>query len=161
MKPLALLAAVGAVAILAACSQTSRTSATQTSPAKQTSPANVTRPPALVNCPQLYDNWKNGAAKKTIAAVNAVASAISANDISAEIAAVKKAAPAVDTAASHPIPACADPKGYWDALLLHVNAAVGSVKSATGRASIMVALKGVPQLEHELSAEVKRTAQVR
>ena len=163
MKPLALLtAAAGAIAILTACSQTSHTSAPQASPAGV---AHSAHPAVLVNCPKLYDTWKNGGAKTVIAAVNAVDSASMVGDIQAQIVALKvalkKATPAVDTAASYPMPACADPKGYWNALLLHVNAAAGSAKSATGTASITVALKAVPQLERELNAELKRTTEVK
>jgi mevalonate pyrophosphate decarboxylase len=41
---------------------------------------------------------------------------------------------------------------------MHVNAAAGSASSESGRASITLALKGVPTLKRELSAELKRTA---
>lgn len=115
----------------------------------------------LVNCPKEYDAWKQGPAKKLVHALNAVDSASTTGDVPALATALKQAGPAVDKAAHHPIPACADPKGYWTALLMHVNAAEGSGGSGAGSASIALALKGVPKLERELSAELKTTAGVK
>jgi hypothetical protein len=69
--------------------------------------------------------------------------------------ALKKARPAVANAARHPIPACADPMGYWSVLLMHVNAAVTSKGSAL---SVRAAMKDVPKIEHKLIAEVEHTA---
>jgi hypothetical protein len=59
------------------------------------------------------------------------------------------------------MPACADPKGFWTALLMHVNAAASTKSSGSGTASITLALKGVPTIERELSGELKNTAGVR
>jgi hypothetical protein len=153
MKPLALLAAaVGAIAVLAACSQSSQPAASQPS----TSP--TIRPAVLVNCPKLYDAWKTSPAEKVVAALAAVDSATVVGDVSAQVAALKQAASAVDSAGRYPLPACADPQGLWTALLMHVNAAAHSAGSAAGRASMTVALQAVPQLERELTAELKHTA---
>jgi len=153
MKPLAhAAAAAGAVVALAACGHCATTSA---GPA--TSPA-VTRSPTQVNCPQRYDASRHGLARKLISAIDAVDAASKAYDLPARKAAVKKAGRIVAGAARYPIPACADPRGYWTALLMHVNAAAGSASSESGRASITLALKGVPTLKRELSAELKRTA---
>jgi hypothetical protein len=70
--------------------------------------------------------------------------------------ALEKARPAVARAARHPIPACADPRGYWDVLLMHVNAAATSKGAAsTARA----AMKGVREIDHELRAELKSSGQ--
>jgi hypothetical protein len=69
--------------------------------------------------------------------------------------ALKKARPVVAKATHHPIPACADPRGYWDVLLMHVNAAVASRHSLS---SVRAAMKGLPKIEHELLAEVKSTS---
>jgi hypothetical protein len=155
MKRRALAAAAAGTVVLTACSQTAPTSA----PHAGTTP--TTHAAVLVNCPQRYDAWQNGPAKRVVAALNAVESASTGDDIAAQTAALKKAAPAVATAARYHIPACADPKGYWDALLMHVNAAASSVNSAAGTTSIRPALKGVPHLQHELSAELRRTAEAK
>jgi hypothetical protein len=157
MKLIALAAAAaGVLATLTACSQNAATSATPASGATGMHSAG-THSAALVNCPQQYDAWEHGPARKLVAALNAVGSASTAEDMTA----LKKARPAVASAARNPIPACADPKGYWTVLLMHVNAAAGTVNSASGGASITLALKGVPKLEQELSAELKRTAGVK
>ena len=71
-------------------------------------------------------------------------------------AALKKARPAVALAARHPMPGCADPRGYWYVLLMHVNAAAAKGSSASSRRA---ALNGVPHIEHQLTAELKQTTQ--
>lgn len=150
MKPLALAAAAGAALVLAACSQ----SHTTAMPSKH---ANVSHQAvALVNCPLKYNAWKHGPAKRLLAALDTVESASSSGDTPALTAALKKAGPAVASAARYPIPACADPKGYWTALLMHVNAAA-SARSTSGSASITPALRAVPAIEHKLRAELKTT----
>jgi hypothetical protein len=70
--------------------------------------------------------------------------------------ALKKARPAVARAARYPVPACADPRGYWSVLLMHVNAAMASTGSAS---SVRAAMKDVPKIENELTAEIQATAQ--
>ncbi len=152
MRPFALAAAAGAVIALAACSHSAATSA---GPA--TSPA-VTRSPTQVSCSQRYDAWRHGPARKLIIAIAAVDAATKAHDLAARKAAVRKAGRMVGGADRHPIPACADPRGYWTALLMHVTAAAASASSGSGRASIRLALKGVSTLRRELSAELQRTA---
>jgi len=115
----------------------------------------------IVGCPQQYQAWKAGPAGKLTSALNAVDSATTAGNVSVATAALKEAEPAVVRAARYPIPACADPRGYWTVLLMHVNAAAVSVRSAPGRASVALALKGVPKLERQLKAELKSTAGVK
>jgi hypothetical protein len=65
---------------------------------------------------------------------------------------LKKTRPALTRAARYPMPACADPKGYWAALLMHVNAAAASTAST---ATLTAAMKGVPTLARELNAELQ------
>jgi hypothetical protein len=69
--------------------------------------------------------------------------------------ALKRTRPAVARATHHPVPACADPKGYWDVLLMHVTAAAASTGSSS---SARAAMKDVPKIEHQLVGEVKSTA---
>jgi hypothetical protein len=147
-------AAVGALIVFAACSQT---------PSTTTGTRHVTdtRRAVLVNCPKEYAAWKQGPARKLVGAVNAVDSANSAGDIRALEAALRQAGLAVNHAGRYPMPACADPKGFWTALLMHVNAAASTKSSGSGTASITLALKGVPTIERELSGELKNTAGVR
>jgi hypothetical protein len=156
MKPLALAAAAaGAIIAVAGCSHPAPSAA----PAKHVS---VTHSAKLVNCPVAYSTWKRGPARRVVAALATVDSAIPAGDTPALTVALKQAGPAVLRAARYPIPACADPKGYWTALLMHVNAAASSSGSASGStASVRAALRGVPRIERELSAELKSTAGVK
>ena len=146
------LAAAGAAVVglgLTACSQAAAPTA---APAKH-----VTAAPAVpVSCGQQYQTWAHGRGKGVIAALNAVSSAGTAGDSHALKVALRKAKPAVARAAHHPLPACADPRGYWNVLLMHVNAAAASGGS---RSSMRAALTDVPRIEHALTAEVRRMVQ--
>ena len=160
MKALA-IAAVGAAVIgLTACSHStspraapaSHGTGTPTAPASHGS----VRPIAPVSCGQQYRTWENGQGKGVMSTLNAVTSAATAGDAQALTAALHQAAPAVTKAARHPIPACADPSGYWSVLLMHVNAAVSSKASAS---NVHAALQDVPKIHSKLVEEVKQIAQ--
>jgi hypothetical protein len=88
-------------------------------------------------------------------ALHGVSSAAAAGDGQALRAALRRARPVVARAAEKPIPACADPRGFWSPLLMHVNAAVSGPSSSS---SVRAALRDVPRIHHQLLAEVKRTA---
>ena len=154
MRPLALCAVTGALVALAACSHPAAT-------ATGVKHVTVTHSAVLVNCPQEYDAWKHGPANFLLSELNTLDSASTTQDMPALTAALKKVRPAVLGAVRYPIPACADPKGYWTALLMHVNAAAANVGSASGAASIKKALKGMSAIEHELRTELKSTAGVK
>ena len=146
MKRIALAALGAAVVGLAACSNAA---APATAPASHGT-ASTTRTP--VSCSQQYHTWKRGQGQGLITALHAVSVAGTAGGPQALTVALKKAGPVVAKATHHPIPACADPRGYWDVLLMHVSAAVASRHSPS---SVRAAMKGVPKIEHELTAEVK------
>jgi hypothetical protein len=149
MKGLALAVAGAAVIGLTACSHAASPSAAPASHGTGT-------PIAPVSCGQQYRTWKHGQGKGLISALSAVSSAATAGDAQVLTAALEQARPAVAKAARHPIPACADPRGYWSVLLMHVNAAAAGKGSAS---SVRAAMQGVPKIEHKLIAEVKQTAQ--
>ena len=109
-----------------------------------------------VSCSQRYDAWRHGKGKGVIAALDAVSSAETAGHTHVLMAALKKSRPAVSQAAHHPVPACADPRGYLNVLLMHVNAAAVRGGSAS---SVRAAMLGVPKIEYQLSAELKNIAQ--
>ncbi len=109
-----------------------------------------------VSCGEQYSAWAHGQGKGLVAAVAAVSSAATAGDAHVLTVTLKKARPAVAAAARHPMPGCADPRGYWDVLLLHVNAAAAKGSSASSRRA---AIKGVPQIQHQLTTELKQTTQ--
>ena len=148
MKRIALAAAGAAVVGLAACSHAAAPTASSASHGTAT-------PVAPVSCRQQYDTWQHGQGKGVMAALDAIGTAGTAGDTHTLTAALEKARPAVTRAARHPIPACADPRGYWDVLLMHVNAAAASKGSAS---SAREAMTGVPKIEHELTTELKSTA---
>jgi hypothetical protein len=106
------------------------------------------------NCRQRYDNWQQGPGKGLVAVLSAVGSAEAAGNTPKLTAAFKSARPAVAAAPRYPMPACADPQGYGDVLLMHVNAAVANMGSAS---SFRAAMNGVPKITQELIAELKRT----
>jgi hypothetical protein len=87
-----------------------------------------------------------------VAALSAVYSADTTGKVQELAAALMKARPAVASAARYPLPACADPKGYWDLLLMHVNAAASTNSGSSQRA----AMKGMPEIQRNLTAELKR-----
>ena len=146
-----ILAAVGAaVAGLTACSNTVAPAAPATPAAASASHGSVRVP---VSCSQQYNTWEQGQGKGLVAALNAVSSAETVGDTQALMATLDKSKPAIATAARHPMPACADPRGYWDVLLMHVSAAAATKSSAS---SVQAAMQGVPELEHQLTAELKQ-----
>jgi hypothetical protein len=104
-----------------------------------------------VSCSQRYQVWVNGAGKGLLVTLHALSAADAAGDSQALTVALNKARPAVAGAALDPVPACADPRGYWNVLLMHVSAAAGGKGSAPG---VRAALKDVPAIERELTAEL-------
>src|SRR5215469_17888233 len=140
MKYVALVAAVGAVIGLTACSNSGAPAASSAG-----TPAAHRSMSVPVSCRQQYHAWQHGSGKGFTAALHAVSAAGIAGDPQALAVALKKAGPVVVRATHHPIPACADPRGYWDVLLMHVNAAVASKHSPT---NLRAAMKGVSQIQH-------------
>ena len=140
MKHIIAVVAVAVAAGLTACSHAAVPAA---------APAGVRVP---VSCSQQYDTWNHGQGKGLIAALDAVSSAATVGDTRVLTATLKNTRPAISQAARHPVPACADPRGYWDVLLQHVTAAAASTGSAS---SMRAAMKGVPQIEQQLTAELK------
>lgn len=143
MKRIALMAAGVAVAGVAACTHAA-------APAAAPAVHGATRAP--VSCAHQYRAWETGPGKGIIPAISAVAGARTAGDPGVLTAALKAAKPAVARGARNPVPACADPRGYWDVLMMHVNAAVTSKDSAS---STRAALQGVPKIKDQLTAEIK------
>ena len=143
MNRLALAASGAAVIALTSCSSSASPSA---APATHRAP---------VSCTLQYRSWTHGEGKGLMGALHGVSSATTAGDGQALAAALKQAKPDVAKAAGHPIPACADPRGYWNVVLMHVNAAAASGGSAS---SVRAALQDVPKLMDNLAADVKQTA---
>ncbi len=153
MKPVRLgAAAVAAVAVLSACSQAPTASATH--PASQTpAPSTSASPAARVSCPRLYRAWRLGPARKFAASLAELGSSSAGQDL----VIVRRERAAIASAARSPIPPCADPKGYWTALLMHISAVESGTNSAAGRKSDELAMKIVPTLGRKLRAELSHT----
>lgn len=148
MKRFALAAAGAAVIGLTACGHSGTPSA---------APASHPGTPIVpVSCSKQYRSWTNGEGKGLMGALHGVSSAATAGGGQALTAALKQAKPDVAKAARHPIPACADPRGYWNVLLMHVNAAAASKGSAS---SVRAAVQDVPKIHRTLLTEVRQTAQ--
>lgn len=148
MKRLALAAAGAALIVLSACSHSaspSRAEATQ-----RTRTAIVP-----VSCSKQYRTWTNGEGERVMGALHGVSAAAKAGNRKSLTAALKQAKPAVARGAEHPIPACADPRGYWNVLLMHVNVATEGKGSSS---SMRAALRDVPKIHHQLLAEIEQTA---
>lgn len=142
------LAVVGAVvAGLTACSHTAAPAA---------GPAAHKKVLVPVSCRQQYNTWQHGHGKGLVAVLDAVGSAETTGNTQRLAIALKKARPTVAIAARHPIPACADPMGYWSVLLMHVNASAVGTGSASGARA---ALKDVPKIVRQLTAEIRRATQ--
>jgi len=141
VKRIVLIASGAALAGLAACSS---------SAAPAAAPGNA---PVPVSCAQRYQAWEHGQGTGVIAALQAVSVADTAGSAKILTAALAKAKPTVARATRYPVPACADPRGYWNVLLMHVGAAVASAGSSPS--SARAAMKDVPRIENELTAELK------
>jgi hypothetical protein len=149
MRRFALAAAGAALIGLTACSSHSATpGAGDATQGRGTSVAPV-------SCSKQYRAWTSGHGKGVMRALDGVSSAARAQDDRVLTAALMQAKPAVAKAARHPIPACADPRGYWTVLLMHVHAAAASKGSSS---SARAAMRGVPKLMDQLAAGVKKTA---
>jgi hypothetical protein len=146
MKYLALATAAVAVAGLAACSHSATPAASASHQAL----------PAPISCSQQYATWEHGKGSGIIAALNAVSLADTMGGTTALTAALEKAKPAVARGARYPLPACADPIGYWNVVLMHVNAAVASLGSPS---SVRAAMKDVPRITQSLTTELKHIPQ--
>lgn len=150
MKRLAIAAVGAAVVGLTACSHTTAQSAPSASHSIISPTAS---PTSQVNCHQQYHTWEFGPGRGLVPTLHAISVASTAGDPQVLTVALNKASSAVARAARSPVPACADPKGYWTALMMHVTAAEASKNSA---ASTRAAIKDVPRIEQKLTAELKK-----
>jgi hypothetical protein len=159
LRRIILILASAAAAGLTACSSNAAAPFALAAPASHkaagpTSHKGTVRVPA--SCRLQYSAWAHGHGKGLVTTVTAVSSAAAAADPHALEAALKKARPAVALAARHPMPGCADPRGYWNVLLMHVNAAAAKGSSASSR---QAAMKDVSHIAHQLTTELKQTVQ--
>jgi hypothetical protein len=112
-------------------------------------------------CKQLYQAWKDGPARallgQFLTALNAVPEIDSETNIPAATDAAEKAAQPAARLAGYPVPACADPAGYFTEILATVRTAAataGTVTSQSAQAQALTPLNGVPTLEADFTDEV-------
>jgi hypothetical protein len=144
MKRIALGAVVVAAVGITACSHGT---APTTTPASHS----TVTPVVQASCSQQYHAWGQGHGKGVIAALTTASVASTAAKPEVLKAELQKVRPAVANAARYPLPGCADPRGYWPVLLMHMTAAVSSTGSTAGT---QAAMKGVPAIQRELVAEL-------
>jgi hypothetical protein len=124
-------------------------------------PAASTPPQA---CLQQYRSWNSGpehaAGENLVTALNSLEAAISGSDAATTSAALEDAGQAAKVLELYPIPKCADPKGYWHAGLLRIQAAADNASTSKGQHVLTLAegaLKQIPALDRQLAAELKHT----
>jgi len=115
------------------------------------------------SCLQQYRSWNAGpahaAGENLVAALNGVEAANAALKNSTTNAALKRAGAAATALARYPIPNCADPKGYWRAVLVQIQAAAHNA-STSGQGALVAAavvLHNMPALDIKLANELKQT----
>ena len=115
------------------------------------------------SCLQQYRSWNAGpahaAGENLVAALNGVEAANAALKNSTTNAALKRAGAAATVLARYPIPNCADPKGYWRAVLVQIQAAAHNARGSGQGALVAAAvvLHNMPALDLKLASELKQT----
>jgi len=115
------------------------------------------------SCLQQYRSWNAGpahaAGENLVAALNGVEAANAALKNSTTNAALKRAGAAATALARYPIPNCADPKGYWRAVLVQIQAAAHNARGSGQGALVAAAvvLHNMPALDLKLASELKQT----
>jgi len=159
-----ILTALGAVAALVLIA--GGVDAMASSSGQRAAPAAATSPTVQTSasCEQQYEGWKTGPARavaeKLTTDLNAVSSAGTAEDVPEMTSALQAVGADAAALRQYPMPACADPAGYWNTMLSRIKAAGDNAGSATGLSALLLAeapLQTVPGLESKLTAELKRT----
>ena len=121
-------------------------------------------PAKALTCGQQYANWKTGPAraegKQLRTDLTAMSSAGNSEDLKTMTSAIEAVGTDATALQQHPMPACADPAGYWAQSLADMKAAGDNAGTASGLGAILLAeapLKNANTLEGKLTAELKRT----
>src|SRR5215469_15543417 len=116
-------------------------------------------------CAQQFTAWQNGPAKavaeKIVPSLNQVQSSAKTEDIPELNAALKAVGTIAQQLQAYPMPACADPAGYWTQMLGYLKAAGDNAGSSSGLAGLLTAiapLEKVPGVEASLQAELAKNA---
>lgn len=121
-----------------------------------------------LTCKQQYAAWKTGPAHPLALKMktdgNALDAAGSSEDIKLILNSLKTIGADATALKAYPIPACADPKGYWLQVLADMTAAGDNADGASGLGGLLVAeapLKNATKLSAKLGAELAKTAGVK
>lgn len=122
-----------------------------------------------LTCAQQYQAWKTGPAdilaKRTFGPDDtALTAAGNSDDIPAMDSALAKLGQDAGQLEQYPMPACADPAGYWTQMLADLKAAGDNAGATSGLGGLITAMapaEKVKPLDTELSAELARTADVK
>jgi hypothetical protein len=115
-------------------------------------------------CAQQYAAWKSGVGAGEASAIEADSNALTAAGKASDVKKMDEALATLGTDAatdkSHPMPACADPAGYWPQILSALQAAGDNASVTPGLGGLLTAeapLKPVTGLESKLHDELART----
>lgn len=119
-----------------------------------------------LTCAQQYQAWTTGPANAPGKKLEADASALTktAGDIPVITSDLKALGADATAMEAYPMPACADPAGYWQEYLSVMKAAGDNAGSASGLGGLLLAeaaLKQAPAIQSKLSAELAKTAGVK
>jgi len=119
---------------------------------------------STATCAQQYHAWQNGPAHSAIISFEAAQQALADESSSGTPALIAAAMHILGqraaTLASFPVPACADPNGYFAALLSRIGTVTGEVGPGATLTILQQAinqLDSVFSLESDFTAEVKQT----
>jgi hypothetical protein len=161
-------AAVAGLIVASAAGLAAGCGTTAAPPAAGGSPA-AGQSSAPASCHEQYETWKVrpvllAAKKNLVADQKALNAAAASSDILKLGAAFRALGKVGAVMAANPMPACADPKGYWVAMGDAIVAGADNAKAGgSGLAGLLLAevpLKKVAGLEGKLSAELKANAGV-
>ena len=115
-----------------------------------------------LTCPEQYANWKSGApaAAKAQSDARALTAAAGSEDIPGVASALEAIGGDAASLQADPMPACADPAGYWPRYLTEIKAAGDNAGTSSGLGALLLAagpLKQVAGIQGKLSAELERT----
>jgi hypothetical protein len=115
------------------------------------------------SCLQQYRSWDAGpahaAGENLVATLNGVEAANASLKNTTTSAALKRAGTAATALGHYPIPKCADPKGYWRAVLAQIQTASRNASTSGQEALVAAAvvLHNMPALDLKLANELKQT----
>lgn len=121
-----------------------------------------------LTCAQQYANWKSGPASAAAEKAQADASSLSAagnlDDIIGMVSAIEAVGADAGALQRYPMPACADPAGYWSQVLAELKAAGGNAGTSSGLGALLLAvapLRQLPATQAKLDAELTTTVGVK